>query len=215
MQKILVRCPSCNVFLNIVKKESDQSLTCPRCQFRGIVSQFPIVIPKKISCPACKTVISINPEHKGMLACPHCKQERDLADYPDAALRQSGGAATELPSLELGGTLSRPGVLVREEGDVPAAPAGQTIILKKGVNTLGRGEQCSLRIAHIDEYMSRLHASIELCEKNGMFEHILSDAGSVNGTYHNEERLGKGDAVILKPGDRIRIGHTTYKFILT
>lgn len=214
MEKILVRCPSCSVFLNIVKKDSDQSLTCPRCQFRGIVSQFPVVIPKKLTCPSCKTVISVDPERKGMLVCPHCKQERDVANYLDAAMsKPESGARTELPVLEQGGALSRPGVLVWEKGETPTP--GQMLILKKGINSLGRGEQCSIRIETVDTYISRQHACIELAEKNGMFEHILSDSGSVNGTYHNEARLGKGDAVILKPNDRIRFGRTTYKFTLT
>jgi uncharacterized protein YbaR (Trm112 family) len=214
MEKIVVRCPACSVFLNIGKTDSDRSLTCPRCQFRGIVSQFPTVIPKKISCPSCRVVISIDPERRGMLACPHCRQERDIAGYPDATLHQSGSAPTELPASEQGGRLSRPGVLIREKGDVPAPE--QMIVLKKGINTIGRGDQCSVRIEIVDEYMSRVHAAIELAESaDGLFEHILSDAGSMNGTYHNGERLGKGDAVILKPDDRIRIGHTTYRFILT
>ena len=194
--------------------ESNHALTCPECQFRGIASQFPPVIPRKISCPSCKAVISVDPERKGKLACPHCRQERDIADYLDAVLRQSEGTPTELPVREQGGLLSRPGVLMWEKGDVPAP--GQTMNLKKGINTIGRGDQCSVRMDIVDEYVSRVHARIELTEKaGGLFEHILSDAGSRNGTYHNEERLGKGDEVILKPDDRIRIGHTVYRFTLT
>jgi hypothetical protein len=196
------------------------------------------------------TVLSVDPEYGGNLVCPHCKQERDISAYPDAAPRQPaaaprqpaaaphqpaaaprqpaaaphqpgaaprqhGGAATEFSFSEPGGTHSRPGVLVWEKGDTPVESAARTVILKKGVNTIGRGEQCTIRAAIIDEYMSRLHARIEMTDNNGVFEHILSDAGSANGTYHNGEKLEKGDAVILKPDDRIRIGHTTYRFILT
>jgi pSer/pThr/pTyr-binding forkhead associated (FHA) protein len=106
--------------------------------------------------------------------------------------------------------LTRPGILTWVKGDSPANTP--VIVLKKGINTIGRGVQCSIRLTG-DEYMSRMHARIKLAVKpDGTFEHLLSDAGSVNGTYHNGERVGKDEVIILRLNDLIRIGHTTYTF---
>jgi pSer/pThr/pTyr-binding forkhead associated (FHA) protein len=119
--------------------------------------------------------------------------------------------STDLPGQPVGNTLARPGILTWVKGDSPVSTS--VIILKKGINTIGRGQQCSIRLNSGDEYMSRVHARIELAVKpDGTFEHFLADAGSVNGTYHNDERIGKDEVIVLRPNDLIRIGHTTYKF---
>ena len=45
-------------------------------------------------------------------------------------------------------------------------------------------------------------------KSDSTFEHRLSDNGSVNGTFHNGQRMEKGDVVVMVPGDVVRIGHT-------
>jgi len=48
-------------------------------------------------------------------------------------------------------------------------------------------------------------------ERSGDFRLILSDPGSMNGTYlnSNSRRLGKNDKVYLEDGDTIQMGKTT------
>jgi hypothetical protein len=128
-----------------------------------------------------------------------------------AAVQQPDSMSTDLPDQPVGNTFARPGILTWVKGDNPIYTP--VIVLKKGINTIGRGPQCSIQLNSGDEYMSRIHARIELVMKpDETFEHLLSDAGSANGTYHNGERVGKDEAVILRLNDLIRIGHTTYKF---
>jgi hypothetical protein len=166
-------------------------------------------VRKKIVCPSCQTVLSVDPLKTGPLVCPHCGQGRDASAYPEA--QQPDSMPTDWPDQPVGHTLARPGILTWVKGDSPVYTP--TVILKKGINTIGRGPQCSIRLNSGDEYMSRMHARIELAVKpDGTFEHLLADAGSVNGTYHNGERIGKDEVIVLRPNDLIRIGHTTYKF---
>ncbi|MDR1600983.1 MAG: FHA domain-containing protein, partial [Tannerella sp.] len=177
--------------------------------FRGILSQFPEITLKKIVCPSCRTVLFVDPLKTGPLVCPHCRQERDASAYPEA--QQPDSMSTVMPGQPVGNTLVRPGILTWMKGDSQVYTS--VIILKKGINTIGRGQQCSIRINSGDEYISRMHTRIELAVKpDGTFEHLLADAGSVNGTYHNGERIGKNEVIVLRPSDLIRIGHTTYKF---
>jgi hypothetical protein len=164
---------------------------------------------KKIVCPSCRAVLSVDPLKKGQIVCPHCKQGRDASAYHE--VQQQDSVITDLSGLPAANTLARPGILTWVKGD--CAVYTPVIVLKKGINTIGRGQQSSIRLASGDEYMSRMHARIELAVKpDGTFEHLLSDAGSVNGTYHNDERVGKDEVIVLRPNDLIRIGHTTYKF---
>jgi pSer/pThr/pTyr-binding forkhead associated (FHA) protein len=166
----------------------------------------------------------MDPQYKGTIVCPKCQHAGDASAYPAAPLHppvaasqrppaEDDSVATDMPVNLSNKRLSRPGILVRTGGDVPAEP--RMIILKKGVHTLGRGPQSSIQIDTADEFMSRVHARIELVVKgDDTFEHLLSDAGSRNGTYHNGDRIGKNETVVLCLNDLVRIGHTTYQFIL-
>jgi uncharacterized Zn finger protein (UPF0148 family) len=227
MAKISVRCPSCKAGLSLNKTDENQIVTCPKCGFRSIISQFPEVITKKIFCPDCKVLLTIDPLYKGNIVCPQCKHTGDVSVYPDAppagknvqAMPQAVSPKKEdhqtaLPTTQLSNKNRsvRPGVLVLVEGDCST----RTVILKKGMNTIGRkatNSQSSIQLETADEFISRKHANIELIVKaDDTFEHRLSDAGSVNGVYHNGEKIGKSDVIILGLNDQIRIGHTTFKF---
>jgi pSer/pThr/pTyr-binding forkhead associated (FHA) protein len=158
----------------------------------------------------------MDPQYRGTIVCPKCQHAGDASAYPAVAPRhpaEGDSAPTDMPANLSNKRLSRPGILVRTGGDVPAEL--RTIVLKKGVNTLGRGSQSSIQIDTADEFISRVHARIELVVKAGdTFEHLLSDAGSRNGTYHNGERIGKNETVVLCLNDLVRIGQATYKFTL-
>lgn len=64
--------------------------------------------------------------------------------------------------------------------------------------TIGRSPLCELHVPHL--IVSRLHAKVE---RNGD-HYLLSDVGSVNGTYLNGYRLEKPH--LLLDGDLIGLG---------
>jgi pSer/pThr/pTyr-binding forkhead associated (FHA) protein len=75
--------------------------------------------------------------------------------------------------------------------------------LWQGKNTIGRadtGQQVDIAIAH--GTTSTNHATIE-CDPQRF---VLSDLGSTNGTFHNEEAMGFQGKRDLRDGDNIRFG---------
>ena len=71
-------------------------------------------------------------------------------------------------------------------------------------NTLGRHPDNSIQV--LDRIVSKEHARITLAP-NGSW--VVRDAGSLNGTMVNGERIGEA---VLKDGDRIQLGNTTFQF---
>jgi predicted component of type VI protein secretion system len=74
----------------------------------------------------------------------------------------------------------------------------ETIKLADGVTTVGRQDDCQLRIK--SSQVSRKHC--ELFEKKGLL--LVKDLGSSNGTFVNGKRI-QGQRV-LEPGDELTIG---------
>src|SRR5690606_10401999 len=71
-------------------------------------------------------------------------------------------------------------------------------------NTLGRHPDNSIQV--LDRIVSKEHARITLAP-NGSW--MVRDAGSLNGTLLNGERVGEA---ALKDGDRIQLGNTVCEF---
>ena len=71
-------------------------------------------------------------------------------------------------------------------------------------NTLGRHPDNSIQV--LDRIVSKEHARITLAP-NGRW--VVRDAGSLNGTMVNGERVGEA---VLNDGDRIQLGNTTFAF---
>lgn len=71
-------------------------------------------------------------------------------------------------------------------------------------NTLGRHPDNSIQV--LDRIVSKEHARVTLAP-NGRW--VLRDAGSLNGTMVNGERVGEA---VLNDGDRIQLGNTTFQF---
>jgi FHA domain len=80
---------------------------------------------------------------------------------------------------------------------------GTTFVLAGGENRIGRAD-APLLLAN-DSQVSRAHASISL-DAAGLA--TLSDLGSTNGTFLNNERVS---SALLVPGDVIRIGTTLFR----
>ena len=76
--------------------------------------------------------------------------------------------------------------------------ASTTIKLADGVTTVGRQDDCQLRIK--SSQVSRRHC--ELFEKKGIL--LVKDLGSSNGTFVNGKKVQ--DQRVLEPGDELTIG---------
>lgn len=85
----------------------------------------------------------------------------------------------------------------------PAELAGSTMPVGDEL-TIGRAAKCTLTLD--DTYISSVHARIVWRDRT----FVVEDAGSTNGTYLNQERLLA--PVVLRLGDRIRIGSTVLEF---
>jgi pSer/pThr/pTyr-binding forkhead associated (FHA) protein len=81
---------------------------------------------------------------------------------------------------------------------------GASFRLRPGSLTIGRGGDVDIAID--DRRVSRRHAAVEPAPGGA----VLSDAGSTNGTWLNDQRL-TGPA-LLRDGDRIRVGRVELRF---
>ncbi len=86
----------------------------------------------------------------------------------------------------------------------PAGVSGSLIPLTSRRLTIGRDQTCDLEIN--DDFMSRMHAVLELTEGG----YLLSDCNSRNGTIVNDKQI---TSLILRPGDQIRLGNHIFKFL--
>ena len=86
-------------------------------------------------------------------------------------------------------------VMFREDGSKRVFP------LTPGVTTIGRKEDCSIRIPLAT--VSRRHAEIYVDDEGVS----LKDLGAANGTYLNHERVDEED---IEPGDQIMIGPVVF-----
>jgi pSer/pThr/pTyr-binding forkhead associated (FHA) protein len=85
------------------------------------------------------------------------------------------------------------GVLIVRAG----AQAGARFPLVEPVTRLGRHPDSEISLDDIT--VSRRHAEIERTPEG----HVVTDAGSLNGTYVNQERI---DKMLLRHGDELQIG---------
>ena len=85
------------------------------------------------------------------------------------------------------------GVLIVRAG----AQAGSRFLLDEPVIRLGRHPKSEISLDDIT--VSRRHAEIERTPEG----YIATDAGSLNGTYVNQERI---DKMLLRHGDELQIG---------
>jgi len=86
-------------------------------------------------------------------------------------------------------------IMFREDGQ------RREFTLVSGPNTIGRKEDCDIRIPLPE--VSRRHAEI-LVEEQSV---VLRDLGAANGTYLNSRRIVEED---LEPGDQIVIGPVVF-----
>ncbi|NQY57245.1 MAG: FHA domain-containing protein [Ilumatobacteraceae bacterium] len=85
------------------------------------------------------------------------------------------------------------GVLIVRAG----AQAGARFSLDESITRLGRHPDSEISLDDIT--VSRRHAEVERTPDG----YVVSDAGSLNGTYVNQERI---DKLLLRHGDELQIG---------
>jgi len=81
---------------------------------------------------------------------------------------------------------------------------GRKFSLGQGQITIGRSAKCDVQIDQ--EAISRQHAKIV----NAFGETVVSDLGSTNGTYVNDDLV---DQRVLADGDLIKVGRTILKYL--
>ena len=86
---------------------------------------------------------------------------------------------------------------------VQGKSASQAIKIGTGVMTVGRQQDCQLRIA--SSQVSRKHCQI--FEKKGLL--LVKDLGSSNGTLVNGKRIA--DQRVLEPGDELTVGSVKFR----
>jgi hypothetical protein len=82
---------------------------------------------------------------------------------------------------------------------------GRELILSKPETTIGRAEACDIGLFG-DPGVDRLHARI--VQQGGRY--LLADAGTVGGTYLNDQRIVQPTP--LRSGDAIRLGNCLLRF---
>lgn len=189
--KQVVKCPQCGKRM-AAKKEGNPNrmFTCSGCGFRASLMAF--------------------------------AKERKPEDQSQSSLQSSFQ-----PSASEGGTrVEQPHTLVMNNPQTPAfagngslrvIASGVTYSIGLGSHIVGRAHptgHADIAIVCEDTYMSRHHLKIDAVQIAQGFEYRMSDNGSTNKVYLNGQVLPLGDIVILKQGDRIRIGHTELEFIL-
>jgi hypothetical protein len=157
---------------------------------------------KKKDCPSCGEKL-----HASWDQCPYCNYSYKAGGAPKAAPvaapMPSGGGRQRTVALNVGGPGAAPsgpqlGWLVPLEG----AQTGELFPLKGRV-VVGSAPGCDVLIN--DSSISGRHA--ELVSGNSGFS--ITDLGSTNGTFVNDERVSSTDLV---DNDNVRLGRINFKF---
>jgi pSer/pThr/pTyr-binding forkhead associated (FHA) protein len=107
-------------------------------------------------------------------------------------LQDAPGSADDVV-VAIGELPNEMGVLIVRAG----AQAGARFTLDEPVTRLGRHPDSEISLDDIT--VSRRHAEIEQTPEG----YVVTDAGSLNGTYVNQERI---DKMLLRHGDELQIG---------
>lgn len=137
----------------------------------------------------CTTCGNKNPD--GANFCARCGTALTPLEEQTLALSIEPVDLDETPSLE--GLAQDQALLVIKGGPT----AGSTVLLDKDITRAGRSTDCDVFLNDIT--VSRRHA--EILREGGRF--LIKDAGSLNGTYVNRERV---DSIELASGDELQIG---------
>lgn len=130
--------------------------------------------------------------------CSSCGSPLDSLDDRTITLTaldplQGAPGTDEEIVIPVGDLPSEVGVLIVRAG----GQAGARFPLSEDITRLGRHPDSEISLDDIT--VSRRHAEIERTPDG----YVVSDAGSLNGTYVNQERV---DRIVLRHGDELQIG---------
>ncbi|HEV7906167.1 MAG TPA: FHA domain-containing protein [Pyrinomonadaceae bacterium] len=136
--------------------------------------------------------------------------EEELQREDEERARAAAGeaAAGAVPSSSLGAAAAK-NTAVHARIQIGKEAEDQTLYFKPGGRRLsvGRATDCDLSLAHPS--VSKIHAAI-LMNREGTL--LVSDTGSVNGTYINGRRINYGEARQLEDGDVVGFGDVEVRF---
>ena len=135
--------------------------------------------PESLFCSACGSALDLNADHTITIA-----KVDPLLEAPGP----SDDVQVDLSTLPADG-----GVLIVRSGP----QAGDTFVLADPLTRLGRHPDSEIMLDDIT--VSRRHADVERTPSG----YIARDAGSLNGTYVNQERI---DEAPLRQGDELQVG---------
>lgn len=197
MSEIKIKCPTCGKILRLkdAPNINAASFTCPVCHEKHIVGKCQRYAEQPQPTSSCG----------------------DETQYRGNSVPQPGGEETRLAS----GTWQGNGDETRIDG-APSVTIGMLVDNKgteyrlcSGLNTIGRkaiSSSASVQIATDDRTMSRSHAVIEVRSESGHTINIIRNGANKNPSYLNGSLIGKQDQLILKNGDRIKMGNTELTF---
>ena len=192
MQIKRVKCPQCNVVLDVKNSKNEEV--------------------KQISCPSCNTLLQIRfaPQQKPVEA--HTFLERPQNDsHPDSGetlLAAGASGTTELVESD-----------PQARSHAELLFGGVSYLLKEGQNIVGRKgdtSKATVQIDTADRYMSRQHIAIEVTKMpEGTLKAVLGNYQNKNQTSVDGQPVNGGDAIRLTDGNAITMGHTTVTFKLS
>lgn len=192
MQIKRVKCPQCNVVLDVKNSENEEV--------------------KQISCPSCNTLLQIRfasqqkpIEAHTFLEAP---QNDSSSDSGETLLAAGASGATELVKSD--SQAHSHAELLFDAISYPLKE-GQNIVGRKG-NT----SKATVQIDTADRYMSRQHIAIEVTKMpEGILKAVLSNYQNKNQTSVDGQPINGGDAIRLTDGNAITMGHTKVTFKLS
>lgn len=97
--------------------------------------------------------------------------------------------------------------LTKEKSNSDTIRISRTDVDRRGSMKIGRDKSNDI-VINGDSLVSRIHAILESVDSVC----YVTDNGSTNGTYVNNNPARKGDRIKLNSGDKIKIGSTTVQF---
>ena len=203
MQIKQIKCPNCNVILEVrnTQNETVKQITCPKCK-----SVLQVKFP------------SLPPQQEPLEAKTYYAPQKPKATDNGATQLAGSGVETQLAGASYGATqlVTGPSMTLIS---AKLMYGGACYPLEEGQNIVGRKgntSKASVQIATDDRYMSRQHCSITVTTlPDGTKKAVLSNYMNKNLTSVDGQEIETGDAIRLTDGNSITMGHTTITFKLS